>query len=129
MNRYAVDLVMPQGEKVCAAQAGEVVDLYDGRGWFTDDYKHASYVRILHKNQLISDYEHLLPGSIKVKVGDSVDAHQCFAQVGATGNATGPHLHFAILKKQGGELVSVPFKFIDPNGRAYLPEYLQWVKN
>lgn len=129
INRYAVDLVMPQGEAVCATQTGEVIDLYDGQGWFSTDYRNASYVRIQHANQRVSDYQHLLPGSITVKVGQMLEAHQCFAQVGATGNTTGPHLHFAVLEEKNGELISVSFKFIDPQGRAYTPEYLQWVRN
>ena len=129
INRYAVDLVMPQGELVCAAQAGEVIDLYDGQGWFSTDYQRSSYVRIQHANQSISDYQHLLPGSIKVRVGQMLEAHQCFAQVGATGQSTGPHLHFAVLIKKDDELVSIPFKFVDPSGRPYTPQYLQWVRN
>ncbi|WP_298609330.1 M23 family metallopeptidase [uncultured Thiothrix sp.] len=129
VNRYAVDLVMPQGESVCAAQTGEVLDLYDGRGWFSTDYKKSSFVRIEHSNGEITDYQHLLPGSIQVSRGQLLQAHQCFAQVGNTGKTTGPHLHFAVLKEKNGELVSIPFKFIDPQGRAYTPEYLQWVRN
>lgn len=129
INRYAVDLVMPQGESVCAAQNGEVVDLYDGRGWFSTDYKKSSYVRIKHSNQEISDYQHLLPRSIKVRIGQKIQAHQCFAQVGSTGNSTGPHLHFAILIEKNAELISIPFQFISPEGKVYTPQYLQWVRN
>ena len=129
INRYAVDLAMPQGENICAAQTGEVIDLYDGQGWFTTDTQNSNYVRIEHANQQISDYEHLKPGSIKVRVGEKLKARQCFAQVGNTGKTTGPHLHFAVLEEKNGELISVPFKFIDPQRRAYTPEYLQWVRN
>lgn len=129
INFYAVDLVMPLGEPVCAAQNGVVTAIYDGKGLLFNDTRNSNYVNIHHANGQLSNYEHLLPGSINVKVGQKIERHQCFAQVGATGNATGPHLHFAVLEERKGELVSVPFKFVDPSGRAYTPEYLQWVRN
>jgi murein DD-endopeptidase MepM/ murein hydrolase activator NlpD len=129
INYYAVDLALPYGELVCAARDGVVSDLYDGAGLFFDDIKKSNYVHIQNSNRQIANYEHLKPGSIKVKIGQIIKSRQCFAQVGSTGNTTGPHLHFAVLEEQNNELVSVPFKFIDPNGHAYTPEYLQWVRN
>lgn len=38
-------------------------------------------------------YEHLKPGSVRVQVGDSVREGQTVAQLGYTGDSTGPHLH------------------------------------
>lgn len=38
-------------------------------------------------------YEHLKPGSVRVQVGDSVREAQTVAQLGYTGDSTGPHLH------------------------------------
>ena len=129
VNYYAVDLVMPQGSWVCAARDGVVSNIYDGKGFFFDDTKNSNYVRIQHADNQLTDYQHLLPGSIKVQIGQKLKARQCFAQVGDTGKTTGPHLHFAVLEEKNGELISVPFKFIDPQGRVYTPEYLQWVHN
>lgn len=129
INYYAVDLVMSKGLWVCAVQDGIVIDLYDGAGFFFDDTKNSNYVRIQHADKRLTDYQHLALGSIKVKIGQKLKARQCFAQVGETGRTTGPHLHFAVLEEKNGELVSVPFKFIDPQGRVYTPEYLQWVRN
>jgi murein DD-endopeptidase len=41
-------------------------------------------------------YGHLIPGSLKVKVGDSVKRGQVLAQLGNSGNSTEPHFHFQI---------------------------------
>jgi hypothetical protein len=42
-------------------------------------------------------YAHLIPGSIKVKVGDHVTRGQFLGLVGNTGNSTEPHLHFQLM--------------------------------
>ncbi|MBY8820909.1 M23 family metallopeptidase [Sphingomonas colocasiae] len=41
-------------------------------------------------------YEHLKPGSIRVKPGDPVRKGAIIASLGFTGDSTGPHLHFHV---------------------------------
>ncbi len=41
-------------------------------------------------------YAHLRPGTLKVKVGDSVHAGDVIGHLGNTGNSSEPHLHFQI---------------------------------
>jgi hypothetical protein len=41
-------------------------------------------------------YAHLRPGTIKVKVGDTVHAGDVIAHLGNTGNSSEPHLHFQV---------------------------------
>lgn len=56
-------------------------------------------------------YGHLIPGSLKVKVGDSVKRGQVLAHLGNTGNSTEPHLHF--------QIADAP-SFLLANGLPYL---------
>lgn len=41
-------------------------------------------------------YAHLRPHSLRVKMGDKVNAGQVIALLGNSGNSCGPHLHFQI---------------------------------
>lgn len=41
-------------------------------------------------------YAHLQPGSLKVKLGDHVNAGQVLARLGNSGNSDEPHLHFQL---------------------------------
>ena len=124
LSRYAVDLAMPEGEPVCAAREGEVVRLNrDG------DERVSQFVHIEHEDKTVGDYEHLQVGSIGVQVGQKVEQGECFAKVGNTGYSTGPHLHFAVLHRQGFPwftLVSQPFKFNVKRG-TITPEKLLWL--
>jgi murein DD-endopeptidase MepM/ murein hydrolase activator NlpD len=82
-----VDLDNPNGSPIRAAQAGLVVFAgWDtlGLGWS---------VKINHCWGLSTMYGHMLHPPL-VHAGDYVTAGQQIGQEGATGNATGPHLHF-----------------------------------
>lgn len=47
-------------------------------------------------NGKFASYAHLIPGSLKVKVGDFVNPGQVMAKLGNSGNSSEPHLHFHI---------------------------------
>ena len=53
-----------------------------------------NYVVIRHSGSEHSLYAHLKPGSIRVKVGETVKRGQILGQLGHSGNSTEPHLHF-----------------------------------
>ena len=82
-----VDFAAPVGTPIFAA-AGGVVEAAD---------RHPEYgnlVRIDHGNGLSTWYAHT--SRFLVKAGDIVRKGQQIALVGATGRATGPHLHFEV---------------------------------
>jgi hypothetical protein len=56
-----------------------------------------NHVVIDHGNGLHSFYAHLQKGSIKVKVGDEVQAGEELGLLGNTGNSSAPHMHFHVM--------------------------------
>jgi biotin carboxyl carrier protein len=63
-------------------------------------------------NGVYAFYAHLQPGSLRVKVGDHVNAGQVIALLGNSGNSTEPHLHFHLIDRSsplGGE--GLPFAY------------------
>lgn len=84
-----LDIGAPSGTDIVAAAAGQVVlaQWYGGFG---------NTVIIEHEEGLRTLYAHIRNGGIKVKVGDYVDKGDKIAEIGSTGNSTGPHLHFGV---------------------------------
>lgn len=79
------------GKPVVASAAGTVEQVTSG----TTGYGYS--VLIDHGSGVKTRYGHCLAGSITVNVGDEVEQGQQIAQIGSTGNSTGPHLHFEII--------------------------------
>jgi len=82
-----VDFPVPTGTTVKAVAAGRVVSA----GW---GGSYGYQVVIRHSDGRYTQYGHL--SAISVKAGQGVDAGQRIGRSGATGNATGPHLHFEV---------------------------------
>jgi murein DD-endopeptidase MepM/ murein hydrolase activator NlpD len=84
-----IDLAVPIGSDVPAARGGTVSFAGDLPGY-------GLTVVINHDARLATRYAHL--SALDVRAGDEVAAGQTIAQSGATGRATGPHLHFEVLE-------------------------------
>ncbi|WP_405091165.1 M23 family metallopeptidase [Micromonospora sp. NBC_01392] len=83
-----IDFAMPDGTPIRAAASGTVVkagDVGDGYG---------NSVFVDHHNGYLTHYAH--QSRLLVDVGDRVKAGQVIGYEGATGDATGPHLHFEV---------------------------------
>lgn len=98
----ALDIARGIGAEIKAADNGYVVVA----GWSNAGY--GNYVVIDHGNGLQTLYGHL--SRIFVKPGDVVTRGAVIGLMGSTGNSTGPHLHFEVIKRG-----------IKVNPRSYLP--------
>ncbi len=79
---YGADIVAADGGEIILAQE-------DGSGY-------GKHIIIDHGNGYQTQYAHC--SELYVSAGDMVDAGQAIAAVGSTGDSTGPHLHFEIIK-------------------------------
>lgn len=82
-----IDIRAKRGTAIMAAGPGVVE--FAGR-----QHGYGKVIIIRHKNNMATLYGHL--SSIEVKKGDKVTHGTEIGQVGTTGNASGPHLHFEI---------------------------------
>ena len=92
-NHTGVDLAAPEGTAVLAAADGTVTE-YDYNE--DDGYYLVLYHGMDDGSSWQTRYSHL--GSVKVQVGQKVVQGQEIAACGSTGNSTGPHLHWEVLK-------------------------------
>lgn len=84
---WGIDLAAAPGHVVTAAAPGYVI-----HAGFT--YGYGLVVEVRHDGELTSRYGHL--SRLLCRPGDRVDFGQPLGLVGATGRATGPHLHFEV---------------------------------
>ena len=84
---YGVDMAAPVGTPICAPA--------DGRVSVSDEhYLNGGFILIDHGQGVSTAYLH--QSARLVKTGDTVRRGQRIGLIGATGRATGPHLHWAM---------------------------------
>jgi murein DD-endopeptidase MepM/ murein hydrolase activator NlpD len=99
---HSIDYDAPEGTPVLAALNGVVIAVKDDSNTGGTDQKYendGNYIEILHDNSEVSEYEHILFRSSKVKAGDNIRAGQTIAQVGNTGWSECPHLHLWFIQR------------------------------
>ncbi len=105
-GHYALDIcngpVPVYGHPAVAADGGKVIYA----GWY---YGYGYHVKVDHGNGLVTSYSHL--SAIKVTVGQKVSRGQTVGLIGSTGNSSGPHLHFEVIKN--GTRVN-PLNYVTP---------------
>ncbi len=84
---YGLDITGPRGAAVAAANDGQVVATRDA-------YFSGNTVVLWHGAGVFTVYFHL--DRILVKEGQRVRAGDALGELGATGRATGPHLHWGV---------------------------------
>jgi murein DD-endopeptidase MepM/ murein hydrolase activator NlpD len=83
-----IDISGERGDPVCATADGIV----ESTGWSGD---YGNMVTLNHNFGLVTRYAHL--SAFSVLPGQRVSRGQVIGQIGATGRATGPHLHYELL--------------------------------
>lgn len=96
-----IDISAPKGSPIYPIKEGTVEEVGYNRGY-------GNYLRVKHDDGTVSLYAH--NECNLVKQGERVNTTTQIAKVGATGRATGSHLHLEIL--QGGKAID-PHRFLD----------------
>lgn len=99
-----MDIAGPYGTPVVAAESGTVIAANDYDSW-GDSWGY--YVLIYHNGTFTTRYAHL--SALAVSNGQWVEKGTIVGYEGATGNVTGPHLHFEVY--QNGSRVD-PMNFL-----------------
>ena len=85
-----IDYAAPRGTPILAAGDGRVEQASRTKA-------NGNYVVLKHGEQFVTKYLHLSKFARNIKVGKRVKQGQTIGYVGATGYATGPHLHYEFL--------------------------------
>ena len=111
----ALDFTMPEGDMITAARSGKVVRIKEdsNRGCPSSACANdGNFITILHDDGTLADYVHLKQNGALVELGDEVITGQQIAINGATGWASGAHLHFVVYTtgKEAQETIKVKFE-------------------
>jgi murein DD-endopeptidase MepM/ murein hydrolase activator NlpD len=85
-----VDFAAPNGTPIYAAGDGTI----ERAGRYSS---YGNYIRVRHPGSMATAYAHLSKIARGIKPGTKVSQGQLIGYVGATGRATGPHLHYEVL--------------------------------
>jgi len=101
---HGVDFAAAPGTPVVATADGRVVSV----GW---DGALGRAVRIRHGSEYVTIYGHLRGFARGVRAGVEVKQNQVVGYVGSSGRATGPHLHYSMVRS--GRAIN-PLRFENP---------------
>jgi murein DD-endopeptidase MepM/ murein hydrolase activator NlpD len=104
---HGVDFAASSGTPVTATADGRIISA----GW---DGPLGKAVRLRHGGEYVTIYGHLRGFARGIKSGVEVSQGQVIGYVGATGRATGPHLHYTVVKN--GRAID-PLKMKNPTAK------------
>lgn len=111
---HGVDFAAPAGTPVVATADGRVASA----GW---DGALGRALRLRHGSTYVTVYGHLSGFARGIRSGVEVRQNRVIGYVGATGRATGPHLHYTLIDH--GRPVD-PLRFDNPHGEPLPAELL-----
>ena len=107
----AADIAVAQGTEIHAGHDGTVTSAGNNGGY--------GLVIVLEgENGLVTKYAHC--SQLIVSQGQTVKMGEVIAKVGSTGDSTGPHLHFEVIKN-GRYLNPLYFAITNDDGSSYIP--------
>jgi murein DD-endopeptidase MepM/ murein hydrolase activator NlpD len=117
-SRFAIDFSLSVGDTICAVADGYVTGLIDGYTVGGNSKKlrdYANFITIYHpEGGFYTQYVHLSPRGVLVRLNDWVTSGQAIALSGETGFTASPHLHFNVLQPIPGKSpVSAPINFVE----------------
>lgn len=90
-RHFGTDFAAPTGTKILAAASGTVVSSGYSKGY-------GKFVLLQHKNGFKTLYGHMSNFAKNIRKYAKINSGDTLGYVGKTGMATGPHLHFEIIK-------------------------------
>ncbi len=120
---YGVDYAAPAGTPIQATADGVVVSA----GW---NGGAGRMVRIRHRNNYETTYMHLQGFAPGIRARERVKGGDVIGYVGSTGESTGPHVDYRILRG-GGYLNPLSAKFapVEPLKPEFVEDYKKSIKN
>lgn len=107
----AVDIAVAQGTEILAGHDGTVTSAGNNGGY-------GLVVVLEGEDGLVTKYAHC--SQLLVSSGQVVKMGDVIAKVGSTGDFTGPHLHYEVIKN-GQYLNPLYFAFTNDDGTSYIP--------
>jgi len=92
----AIDFVTDLGTELSSPHYGRVDNIKDDSDKGGDDPKYwfdGNFIRIRHRSDLFSYFEHLMYRGVRVKVGQTVQEGELLGYTGNTGYTDEPHVH------------------------------------
>lgn len=94
---YGKDIIAPADGVIVKVSNKHKDSRTDGKKAYCDTWDlRGNFIVIKHADYEYSMSAHLAPGSITVRVGDSVKQGEVIAKCGNSGNTSEPHLHFQL---------------------------------
>ncbi len=116
-----VDMAVPTGTPIYAAGDGVVAEIK------LNDRSYGKYVLIRHNSEYSTKYAHMSRVA-NIKKGQRVKQRQVIGYVGMTGLATGPHLHYEVIRYgkhvNPSKINAVEIKKLD---HSKIPEFKKFV--
>ena len=88
-TRNALDIAAATGTPVFAPADAKVLLAYD------EMFLTGKTILLAHGQEVTTSYSHL--SKLDVETGDKVKKGQKIGEIGSTGRATGPHLHWVVM--------------------------------